>query len=137
MEISTDRARLDRERIFRFLSEESYWARGTTRERVEAAIEGSLCFGAYEDDGALLAFARVVTDGATFGFLADVFVVPEARGAGVGKALVDAVMSHPQVERLNRVTLATLDAHALYAQYGFTPLDDPERWMIRRRAPRP
>jgi GNAT superfamily N-acetyltransferase len=133
MEISTDRARLDLDLIHRFLAEESYWARGRLREVTERAIAGSLCFGAY-DGGAQVGFARVVTDGATFGFLADVFVITSARGAGVGKALVAAVVAHPDVRGLARLTLATHDAHELYARFGFTPFDDGDRWMVRRPA---
>src|SRR5204863_10096355 len=131
MEISTDRARLDVDLIHRFLSEESYWARGRAREVTERAIEGSLCFGAY-DAGAQVGFARVVSDGATFGFLADVFVVADARDAGVGTALMAAVISHPEVRGLSRLALATEDAHDFYGRCGFIPLDDAERWMVRR-----
>jgi GNAT superfamily N-acetyltransferase len=131
MEISTDRDRLDVDLIHRFLSEESYWAQGRSRETTEQAIARSLCFGAYDDSGQI-GFARVITDYATFGFLADVFVVRRARGAGIGKALVNAVLAHPDISRLERVTLATDDAHGLYSQYGFRQLDGPDRWMIRR-----
>lgn len=131
MEISTDPARLDVDLIHRFLSEESYWARGRPRDVTERAIAGSLCFGAYDAQGQV-GFARVVGDGATFGFLADVFVVPRARGTAVGKALLAAVLAHPEVRDLRRLTLATNDAHELYARYGFIPLDDAERWMVRR-----
>jgi GNAT superfamily N-acetyltransferase len=131
MEISTDRARLDVDLIHRFLSEESYWARGRPREVTERAIAGSLCFGAYDASGQI-GFARVVGDAATFGFLADVFVVPRARGAGVGKALLASVLAHPDVRGLSRLTLATEDAHDLYARYGFVALDDADNWMVRR-----
>ena len=132
LEISTDRLRLDLDLIHRFLSEEAYWARGRPREATEQAIAGALCFGVYDGDGEQIGFARVVGDGATFGFLADVFVVAHARGAGVGKALLEAVVSHPEVRDLARLTLATDDAFELYARYGFTKFDDAERWMIRR-----
>lgn len=131
LDVSTDRARLDRDLIHAFLAEESYWARGRPREVTERAIEGSLCFGAYGVDGGQLGFARVITDGATFGYLADVFVVPAARGGGVGKALVAAVMAHPGVPP--RLMLATDDAHELYAGFGFTALEDPAKWMEIRR----
>lgn len=132
MKISTDPALLDVDLIHRFLSEESYWARGRARAVTERAIAGSLCFGAYDEDAGQVGFARVVTDAATFGFLADVFVVAAARGRGVGKALVTAVTAHPDVGSLPRLTLATDDAHGLYAQFGFVPVDDAERWMVRR-----
>ncbi len=131
MEISTDPTRLDVELIHRFLSEESYWARGRSREVTERAIAGSLCFGAYDASGQI-GFARVVSDAATFGFLADVFVVARARGEGVGRALVAAVLAHPEVRGLPRLTLATDDAHEFYASYGFIALDDAERWMVRK-----
>ena len=131
MEISTDRDRIDRELVHRFLSEESYWARERTRERSDRIIDASLCFGVYEH-GRQIANARVVTDTVTFGYLADVFVLPEARGRGVGKALMEAVLAHPHVSGLRRFTLVTDDAHGLYEQYGFRPLDDVRKWMQRR-----
>jgi len=131
VEISTDRDRIDRALVHRFLSEESYWARSRTREENDRIIEASLCFGAYED-GRQIAHARVVTDTVAFGYLGDVFVLPEARGRGVGKALMEAVLSHPHVRGLKRFTLVTDDAHGLYEQYGFRPLDDVRKWMQRR-----
>ena len=131
MEISTDRDRIDRELVHRFLSEESYWARERTRERSDRIIDASLCFGVYED-GRQVAHARVVTDTVTFAYLADVFVLPEARGRGVGKALMKAVLAHPDVSEVARFVLVTDDAHGLYAQYGFRPLDDVRKWMQRR-----
>jgi len=131
VEISTDRDRIDRALVHRFLSEESYWARSRTREENDRIIEASLCFGAYED-GRQIAHARVITDTVAFGYLGDVFVLPEARGRGVGKALMEAVLSHPHVRGLKRFTLVTDDAHGLYEQYGFRPLDDVRKWMQRR-----
>ena len=131
MEISTDRDRIDRDLVHRFLSEHSYWARGRTREQNDRIIDASLVFGVYEH-GRQVAHARVVTDTVVFGYLGDVFVVPEARGRGVGKALMEAVLAHPHVANLSRFTLVTDDAHALYEQYGFRPLDDVRRWMQRR-----
>ena len=131
MEISTDRNRIDRALVHRFLSEESYWASSRTRAENDRIIDASLCFGVYED-GRQVAHARVVTDTVTFAYLADVFVLPEARGRGVGKALMEAVLAHPHVRGLRRFTLVTDDAHGLYAQYGFAPLDDVQKWMQRR-----
>ena len=128
LQVSTDKERLDIELIHRFLREEAYWSRGIPRAVVERAIEGSLCFGGYLD-GRQVAFARVVTDGATFGYLADVFVVPEYRGQGHAKALMAAVMAHPHLQGLRRFTLATLDAHGLYASFGFTAPLRPETLM--------
>ncbi len=133
VEISTDRSRLDVDRVHRWLSEEAYWALGRPQALTERAIAHSVCFGAYRaHDGAQVGFARVVTDHALFALLADVFVATEARGAGVGKALVAAVVAHPQLRDLRRMVLATDDAHGLYAAFGFTPVDDAEKWMSRR-----
>jgi GNAT superfamily N-acetyltransferase len=117
-QITTDKRQLDIDLIHRFLCNEAYWSRGIPREVVERAIEGSLCFGGYLD-GRQVAFARVVTDGATFGYLADVFVVPAHRGQGHAKTLMAAVMAHPRLQGLRRFSLATSDAHELYAGFGF------------------
>jgi GNAT superfamily N-acetyltransferase len=127
---STDRARLDIDLIHGFLSRESYWVPGIRRELVELGIANSLCFGVYED-GRQLAFARVVTDGAGFAWLCDVFVVLPARGRGLGKRLTTFVMGHPHLQRIRRFLLATSDAHGLYASQGFAPLENPGRFMER------
>jgi GNAT superfamily N-acetyltransferase len=127
-EISTDKNRLDVTFVHRFLCDESYWAARIPLDLVRTSIENSLCFGAY-DGGAQVGFARVVTDYATFGYVADVFVIPSHRGAGVGKELMTAIMSHPSLQRLRRWHLVTRDAHRLYAQFGFKPLGAPERHM--------
>jgi len=118
LQITTDKDSLDIGLIHRFLSTEAYWSRGIPRATVERAIAGSLCFGGYLD-GRQVAFARVVTDGATFGYLADVFVLPEHRGQGHSRALMAKVMAHPQLQGLRRFSLATSDAHGLYAGFGF------------------
>lgn len=127
---STDRARLDIGLVHDFLSRESYWVPGIRRELVECAIANSICFGVYED-GRQLGFARVVTDGAGFAYLGDVFVVDAARGRGLGKRLMDFVMAHPQLQRIRRFMLATRDAHGLYARHGFAPLANPGNFMER------
>lgn len=129
-DISTDRDRLDVDLIHRFLSEQSHWARGIPRETVERSIAGSLCFGAYLN-GRQVGFARVISDFATFGWLVDVFVLPERRGQGIGKRLVDAVVAHPDLQGLRRFGLTTADAHGLYARYGFANPRWPERFMER------
>jgi len=133
LEISTDRARLDVDLIHRFLSR-SYWATGRSRETVVRAIQNSLCFGVYEGHEQI-AFGRVITDYATFGYVADVFVVPEWRGKGAGKLLVDAIARHPDLQTLQTMLLATQDAHGLYKQFGFEVLGYPERMMGRWRPP--
>jgi len=129
-QISTDRGALDVPLIYRFLSEQSTWAVGISRAVVDRAIENSLCFGGYVD-GRQVAFARVITDYATFGNLVDVFVVPEYRGRGYAKMLMQAVLTHPSLKGLRRFTLATGDAQRLYEQFGFTPPQRPETLMER------
>ena len=129
-DLSTDRARLDRALIHRFLSEQSYWARGVPRAVVDCALEHSLCFGVYRDV-AQVAFARVVTDRATFAYLADVFVLPEWRAHGLGQWMIGVIVRHPELQGLRRFLLATKDAHGLYARFGFTPLANPARFLER------
>ena len=130
LQISTDRGELDVPMIYRFLSEQSTWAVGISRSVVDRAIENSLCFGGFVD-GRQVAFARVVTDFATFGNLVDMFVIPEYRGLGYSKDLMKAVMAHPSLKGLRRFTLATGDAHGLYAQFGFTAPLRPDTLMER------
>jgi GNAT superfamily N-acetyltransferase len=128
--ISTDPARLDAGMIHEYLSKSSYWAQGRPLDIVRCSIENSLSFGVYRNT-AQVGFARVVTDYATFAWLADVFVLPEVQGQGIGKWLIGVVVSHPRLPLLRRWILATRDAHGLYAQYGFTLLSAPERFMER------
>jgi GNAT superfamily N-acetyltransferase len=126
-EISTDPQRLDLDLTHRFLSEEAYWSPGVPREVVQRAIDGSIVFGLYHD-GKQVGMTRVVTDRATFAWVCDVFVLADERGKGLGKWLMECVKSHPDLQGLRRWLLATSDAHGLYAQYGFTPVD-PQRFM--------
>jgi N-acetylglutamate synthase-like GNAT family acetyltransferase len=130
IEISDDRARMDVSVIHAFLSQESYWAKNVPREVVERAIEHSLCVGAF-DDGAQVGFARVITDYATFAYIADVFVLPSHRGRGISKEIMNAIVNHRELCGLRRWHLVTRDAHALYAQFGFTAVDVPERHMMK------
>jgi GNAT superfamily N-acetyltransferase len=130
LQISTDRTTLDVPLIYRFLSEQSTWAVGISRALVDRAIENSLCFGGYID-GRQVAFARVVTDFATFGNLLDVFVIPEYRGHGYGTELMKSVMNHPSLQGLRRFTLATSNGHGLYEKFGFTAPQRPETLMER------
>jgi len=129
LRISTDKGELDVPLIHRFLSTEAYWSQGIPRETVERAIAGSLCFGGHVEGAGQVAFARVISDFATFAYLADVFVLPAHRGQGLSKQLMAAVFAHPQLQGLRRFMLATFDAHALYAQYGFTAPARPDRLM--------
>ncbi|MEU9098844.1 GNAT family N-acetyltransferase [Streptomyces sp. NPDC048361] len=128
--ISADPARLDPARVHHWLSTDAYWALGRTREKQDAAIAGSLNFGAYEvSSGLQVAYARVVTDHATFAWLCDVYVDPAVRGKGLGTALVAAVRDHLAPAGLRRIMLATADAHGVYEKLGFRALEDPTRWM--------
>ena len=130
-EISDDPGRLDLDGIHRYLSEDSYWAQKIPREVVARSVAHSLCFGVYADTEQV-GFARVVSDRATFAFLADVFILPEHRGRGLSKRLMAAITAHPDLQGLRRWMLATADAHGLYRQYGFAALAKPERFMERR-----
>jgi len=116
---------------YRWISAESHWAKGLPRDVFERSVANSLCFALRDAAGDLRGFARVVTDKATFAYLGDVFVCAGTRGQGAGKALVSAIMEHPELQNLRRWMLATRDAHGLYARYGFMPLENPERLMAR------
>ncbi len=116
--------------VHEYLSTQAYWSRGIPLATLRTAIANSLCFAGFHDE-ALVAFARVISDYATFANLVDVFVLPAQRGQGVARELMQAVMSHPKLQGLRRFTLATSDAHGLYAKFGFTPLARPERFMER------
>jgi GNAT superfamily N-acetyltransferase len=113
-----------------YLSGQAYWSRGIRLATLQAAVAQSLCFAGFHS-GALVAFARVISDYATFANLVDVFVLPAHRGQGLARELLQAVMAHPQLQGLRRFTLATSDAHGLYTKFGFTPLARPERFMER------
>jgi len=132
--ISTDPALLQVDVIHNFLSNVSYWAKGRRLEIVKTSIENSLCFGVYTD-GKQVGFARVVTDYATFAWLCDVFILPDQRGHGLGKWLIQCVVAHPAMAGLKRIILATSDAHELYRRYGdFEALPNPESWMTRLKS---
>ena len=128
--ISTDRARLNLDLIHNYLSSESYWASGRSRDVVQRSIENSLSFGIYQGHEQV-GFARIVTDYATFAWVADAFVLPEHRGRGLSKWLMEIIIAHPQLQGFRRWVLSTKDAHGLYEKFGFIPLNKPERWMER------
>ncbi|MBO8200774.1 GNAT family N-acetyltransferase [Streptomyces smyrnaeus] len=139
-ELSTDPDRLDIDLVHHWLSTDAYWALGLSRETVERSVRGSLNFGLYDVScsgtdsagtaGSQVAYARVVTDRATFAWLCDVYVAPAHRGKGLGTRLAGAVRDHLALYRLRRVLLATLDAHGVYSKVGFVPLPDPEHVML-------
>lgn len=131
-EVTTDPSRFDVVAIHAFLSG-TYWSPGIPLSVVERAIQHSLCFGVLYD-GAQVGFARMVTDRATFAYLADVYVLDAHRGKGLSKMLLDHIVRHPDLQGLRRMMLATRDAHGLYAKYGFQPLGKPDRFMELHQA---
>jgi GNAT superfamily N-acetyltransferase len=130
--ISTDQARLDLTVIHGFLTN-CYWSKGIPRDVVARSIEHSHCFGIYDGGGAQVGFARVVSDYATVAYLGDVFVLESHRGRGLSKWLMECVMQHPALQNLRRWILLTRDAHGLYSQFGFTPIETPDRYMELHR----
>jgi pyridoxal 5'-phosphate synthase pdxT subunit len=126
-EISTDPARLDLDVIHSFLSE-CYWARGIPRGVVERSVRHSLCFGVYHL-GRQVGLARVISDLATYAYIADVFILEAHRGLGLSKRLLATIRAHPDLQGLRRWFLGTRDAHGLYRQFGFTEPAEPGLWM--------
>jgi len=136
-EISTDPSRLQLDAIHAYLTR-SYWSPGIPKELVARAIANSMCFGMYDVQGSTdtqVGFARVVTDKASFAYLADVYVLEEHRRQGLSKRLVEAVLGHPELQGMRRFLLATRDAHGLYAQFGFKAPAKPENFMEIRTPP--
>jgi N-acetylglutamate synthase-like GNAT family acetyltransferase len=133
--ISTEKSKIDLEYVHGFLTR-SYWSPGVLIEVVKKAMKGSLCFGIYCNDiqtlpaGRQVGYARIVTDKATFAYIADVFVDEDYRGKGLGKWLIEMMLAHPDLQGLRRILLATKDAHKLYEQCGFTSVNNPERYMV-------
>ena len=125
--ISTEREKLDIDLIHSFLNR-TYWAEGIYKETIRKSIDGSLCFGVFENNKQI-GFARMITDKATFAYLADVFIIEDYRGRGLSKWLMEIIMSHPELQGLRRMVLVTKDAHGLYKQFGFVPLINVDRWM--------
>jgi GNAT superfamily N-acetyltransferase len=127
--ITTDARHFDLACIHGYLTQ-SYWAEGIPLEVVRRSIEHSLCFGIFHGEDQV-GFARIISDYATYAYLADVFVLEEYRGKGLSKWLMECIVAHPDLQGLRRWMLATRDAHKLYEKYGFTPLAKPERYMER------
>lgn len=133
--LNDDKSRLDQVALLRFFREESYWAQDRTAEQLAQAIAHCLCIGLYAPDASQAGFARVMTDYTFRAHLADVVVLAPHRGHGLGKALVAAVLEHPDLHGIGTWTLGTRDAQGLYARFGFGPLEHPERQMMRRLDP--
>ncbi|HSY23588.1 MAG TPA: GNAT family N-acetyltransferase [Polyangiaceae bacterium] len=129
--ISTHKLKLDVSMVHEFLSQEAYWALGRSRDAVERSIASSICFGVYDPNDRQVGFARAITDQATFAWIADLFILPEARGRGLAKGLMGAISGHPDLRDVRRWLLATRDAHALYTGFGFEPLPEPGLYMVR------
>ena len=126
--ISTDKSKLDIPAIHYYLSNDAYWSKNIPLDIVQKSIEGSVCFGIYFNEEQA-GFARVITDGATFGYIADVFVIEKFRGMGLSKWMMQFILEHPGLQNFRRWMLATRDAHGLYKQFGFEALEKPERIM--------
>src|SRR5215469_15997251 len=132
-EIDDDPERVDLDVVHDFLAG-SYWAEGVPRDVVARSLPNSLVLGLYHD-GRQVGFTRVVTDRATFAWVADVFVLPGHRGRGLAHWMMETMLAHPDLAGLRRIMLATSDAHQVYADCGFTPLADPARYMEIKRSP--
>jgi GNAT superfamily N-acetyltransferase len=130
--ISTDKNLLNLDVIYHFIST-SYWAGGVSREIVEKSVNNALCFGVYDNSvpsgKKQIGFARVITDLATFGYLADVFIIDGYQGQGLGKLLVQFILDYPELQNLRRLLLGTRDAHSLYEKFGFKPMKNPQNFM--------
>jgi N-acetylglutamate synthase-like GNAT family acetyltransferase len=126
--ISSETSDMDVSVIHDFISK-SYWAENILLVTMETAIQNSLCFGVFTDSGNQVAFARMVTDSATFAYLADVFVLEEHRGKGISKWIMENIIRHPNLQGIRRMVLATSDAHGLYEGFGFKALNSPESFM--------
>lgn len=131
IEITTDLARIDLDRVHCWLARKSYWAGAMPRAVFDRGVSNSLCFGALAG-ATTVGFARVISDRATFAYVSDVFVDPARRGAGISKTIMAAISAHPALQDLRLWVLATADAHGLYAQYGFNAPASPQRYMERR-----
>jgi N-acetylglutamate synthase-like GNAT family acetyltransferase len=129
--VSTDKSKLDISLIHKYISEDSYWAKGVPIEIVKKSIENSLCFGIYKNDKQV-GFARIMTDKATFAYLADVFILPEHRKQGLSKKLMSEIIAHPDLQGLRKMLLATADAHGLYRQFGFKEIEKPQNFMEKK-----
>ena len=129
--ISTDKSKIDVEKLHDYLCNTSYWAKGRSKERVIKSIENSDCFGLYDSNEAMVGFARVLTDYVVFAYLMDVVIFDQYRGKGLGKKLISHIMEQENIQ-VRLWFLGTADAHDLYKKFGFIYLDHPERFMLKR-----
>ncbi len=126
--ISNDKSLINIDLVYTYLTGQSYWAKGMLMHTFNASVQNSICFGVYDPNGQA-GFARVISDKATFAYICDVFILPDFRKEGLSKWLIQTILAHPELNGLRRWSLATLDAHGLYTQFGFKRLNYPERWM--------
>lgn len=131
--ISKDKSKLDINLIHKYLSEESYWAKGRLMEDVIKSIENSLCFGVYNKKQEQIGFARLVTDQVVFAWIMDVFITNEYRGKGISKKLMDYILQTPEITDVNGIGLRTRDAHGLYNKFGFEKIKNTETWMLKEK----
>ncbi|MEL6916314.1 MAG: GNAT family N-acetyltransferase [Bacteroidota bacterium] len=120
--------------IHSYLSNTSYWAKGRSVENVKLSMDSSLCFGVFDQGDKQVGFARLVTDWVVFGWIMDVFIDEHHRGEGLGKSLMDHILSYPGVKNINGIGLRTNDAHELYKKFGFAEIEDAETWMLKRNS---
>lgn len=132
--ISTDKEKLDINFIHDYLANQSYWAKGRSIVLVKKSIENSLCFGVYDSYNKQVAFARIATDYVVFAWLMDVFVHEASKGKGIGKLLIDTIVTHPELKQVNGIGLRTNDAHGLYEKYGFEKIENADNWMLRKKS---
>ena len=129
--ISTDKSKIDVDAVHDYLCYKSYWAKGRSIERVKTSIENSMCFGLYDADENMLGFARVITDKVVFAYLMDFLIFEQYQGKGMGKKLVQYIIEHPDLQ-VRLWFLATASAHEFYKKFGFSALDDPDRYLFKR-----
>jgi N-acetylglutamate synthase-like GNAT family acetyltransferase len=129
--VSTDPGRINLDIVHGYLAR-TYWSKGIPLETVKKGVQHSLCFGVYEEGGEQVGFARVISDYATYAYLADVFILEQYRGQGLSKWLMECLLAHPELQTVRTFFLATRDAHGLYQQFGFRPVEEPARYMVRR-----
>lgn len=129
--ISTERSAMDIDFIHGYLSEQAYWALGRNREEVIRSMDSSICFGLF-GDSRQIGFGRVATDYVVFAWLMDLFIDPDHRGKGLGKALVRYIVEYPELQNVNGMGLRTVDAHELYTNAGFGPIPEPATWMFKK-----
>lgn len=127
--VSTDKSKLDLDLIVEFLNNKSYWAKTRSKSTMEKSISNSFCFGVFDKDDQQIGFARVITDFAVFAWLLDVFILEEYQGNGIGKMLMQEIMSHKDLQEIRRWGLGTNDAHSLYTKFGFSSLSTPSNMM--------